>query len=435
MSPHLSKRGKQTIPLLERIGEYTEPPVYFPSLGRHPRDDDLVNLATAENWLLRDKLVPKFQEYISNNFTTSDLSYVSGLGGAPQLLQGLADFFNTYFGPLTQVDPSQIVTGPGASHLLESVLYHLCDPDEAVLIQTPYWPGFDDALTLRNDFVATHVNVQFDGVGADPFEPDIVNAYQFALNSSPTKVRAIIVCNPQNPLGRCYSVEALEALLLFAEDNDLQVLVDELYGLSVFSPVDTFHSVLSIDLNKLGVDPSRVHMVYSFSKDMNSSGIRLGILVTQANSVLRDSVAAQQQSKLSSFTSVAATQLLQDTPFLSEIVASNPVLLRSNFYVALSFLHFHRVPFILPTAGVFVFANFLAITGRPLTEEEESKLEGEFRDQGVRINGGNHFHSISPGYFRLIFAVEREKLVTVLHRIEETLGLNGWTDTKGGDSF
>ncbi|KAM6490983.1 Pyridoxal phosphate-dependent transferase [Amanita muscaria] len=420
----LSRRGQKTLPFLEDIGEYVEPPVYFPSLGRGPPSADVINLATAENWLLRDRLLPKFKAYISNSFTISDLSYVSGFGGAPGLLQGLADFFNDNFHPITQVVPDQIVTAPGASHLLDSVLYDLCNEGTAVLIQTPYWPGFDEALTLRNRLVATHVNVPFDDLNTNFFGPGIVDAYQHALNTSTEPVQALIICNPHNPIGGCYPVETLEELLKFAQRNDLHVVVDELYGLSVFDTRDTFHSVLSIDLARLRVDPWRVHVVYSFSKDLNSSGIRLGVFVTQDNHTLRDAIAAQQQSKLSAFTSVAATQLLQDTLFLKDIVASNPGLLRSNFNVALSFLRFYFVPFILPTAGVFVFAKFL-ITGG--TVEEEQALEKKFSDHGVRINGGTHLHSSIPGYFRLIFAVERETLINGLHKIEAALGWSGWT--------
>lgn len=36
-----------------------------------------------------------------------------------------------------------------------------------------------------------------------------------------------------------------------------------------------FTSVLSLDLVTIGIDPSRVHMVWSMSKDFGQSGIRM----------------------------------------------------------------------------------------------------------------------------------------------------------------
>ena len=174
--PPLSRRGRNTIPLLYSILDHTEPPIYIPGYASAPRADD-INLSTAENYLLRSRLVPKFLEYLNRVFDAADLSYVSGFGGAPDLLLGLADL---YFYPKVEVSTSQIATAPEASHLLHSVMYHVCNEGEAVIIQIPYWPGFDEALILRT---AVHVDVPFYGEGADPFGPRIVAKYEEAFTS------------------------------------------------------------------------------------------------------------------------------------------------------------------------------------------------------------------------------------------------------------
>lgn len=43
-----------------------------------------------------------------------------------------------------------------------------------------------------------------------------------------------IVCNPQNPLGRTYSRETLLAYATFCEENDLHLVSDEIYAMSVY---------------------------------------------------------------------------------------------------------------------------------------------------------------------------------------------------------
>jgi len=275
--PPLSRRGRNTIPRLRPILDHTEPPIYIPGYASAPRADD-INLMTAENYLLRPRLVPKFLEYLNRDFDAADLSYVSGFGGASDLLSGLANLLNKYFYPKSEVAPSHIATAPGASHLLQSVMYHVCNEGEAVMIQIPYWPGFDEALILRDDLTAVHVDVPFCGEGADPFGPDIVAKYEEAFNNSEKKITAMIICNPQNPIAGYYPEETMKKLLLFAKKHKLHVVVDELYALSVFKPgqlENRFRSVLSIDLNELGINRGMVHFVYSFSKDLNSSGIRL----------------------------------------------------------------------------------------------------------------------------------------------------------------
>lgn len=277
MPPHLSRRGQKTLPHLRPILDHTEPPIYIPGTHTAPRSGD-INLSTAENWLLRPRLIPKFLEYLKRDFDAGDLSYISGFGGARVLLDGLAKYFQTYFEPYREVLADHIVTAPGASHLLLSVMFHVCNEGEGVLIQTPYWPGFDSALILRDDLTPVHVNVPFTS-DIDFYGKEIIEYYEEALKNSENEVTAMIICNPHNPLGGIYPEETLNELLIFAQNNNLHVIVDELYGMSEFSdtggPERRFRSVLSIDLDALGVDRWRVHVVYSFSKDLNSSGIRL----------------------------------------------------------------------------------------------------------------------------------------------------------------
>ena len=42
------------------------------------------------------------------------------------------------------------------------------------------------------------------------------------------------MCNPQNPLGRTYPRETLLEYARFCEENDLHLVSDEIYALSVY---------------------------------------------------------------------------------------------------------------------------------------------------------------------------------------------------------
>lgn len=284
MAPPLSRRGKETIPQLIPVLGHTEPPIYLPAHGRHApeskRGGVQINLSTAENWLLRPELVPKFRSYIADNLTAQDLSYSTNLGGDPYLLQGLANYFNTNFDPAVPVRPEHIVTAPGASHLLESTFFHICDQGDGVMICTPYWPGFDNALQLHNNIVPIRVDIPFEDQNIDFFGEDTVRFYEEVLQDPVVPIKAMILCNPQNPIGRAYTREALEHILMMAERHDISVVVDELYGMSAFGfehgdGGEKFTSVLSIDCHEIGVNPGRIHVIYSWSKDLASSGIRM----------------------------------------------------------------------------------------------------------------------------------------------------------------
>lgn len=89
-----------------------------------------------------------------------------------------------------------------------------------------------------------------------------------------------MLCNPHNPLGRCYSKKMLEDCAKFCQSRGIHLISDEVFALSSFKSPDLpdvpdFTSVLSLDPKSLGCDPERIHVIWSMSKDLAASGIRL----------------------------------------------------------------------------------------------------------------------------------------------------------------
>lgn len=115
-----------------------------------------------------------------------------------------------------------------------------------------------------------------------------IRAYTDALTSSERRIKAVLFCNPHNPRGDLYPRKHIEALLLFCQTYGLHFISDEIYGLSTFQDGGSdngkgFVSVLQCDLAALGVEPALVHMIYSISKDMGSSGLRLVCVKTSSS--------------------------------------------------------------------------------------------------------------------------------------------------------
>jgi len=90
-------------------------------------------------------------------------------------------------------------------------------------------------------------------------------------------VKALLLCSPNNPLGFMFTREELENIVSWTRQNGLQLIVDEIYGLSVFSKSSKLVSIGSV-LDELGDD---VHFVWSFSKDFCMSGLRAGVIYTE----------------------------------------------------------------------------------------------------------------------------------------------------------
>jgi len=230
----------------------------------HP--NGIINIGTAENTLM----VPELTQYYEKAFKLipMDFTYGDGICGTTRLFAALANFFNEWFLPIKRVEHAHIITGSGASCILNHLFRAIADPGEGVLIASPYYPGFDNDLLIMDNAIPIPVNVPLE----DMFQLREVECLEQALLRSDVPVRAVILCNPHNPLGRCYSRETIIAYANFCEKYNLHLISDEIYALSVFPSKEVpqpekFMSALSINFGDFDIDSSRIHVVYGMSKD------------------------------------------------------------------------------------------------------------------------------------------------------------------------
>ena len=124
------------------------------------------------------------------------------------------------------------------------------------------------------------------------FKEELLTALETAIEgvSASNPVKALLLTNPHNPLGICYPKWLIEDILRFCSSHNIHLISDEVYAMSTFDNGETaesepFVSVLSLDLEELGVNASSVHVVWSLSKDFGQSGIRM-VCDTINNSIL-----------------------------------------------------------------------------------------------------------------------------------------------------
>lgn len=74
-----------------------------------------------------------------------------------------------------------------------------------------------------------------------------------------------MLCNPHNPLGKCYPRDTIIALMKFCDKYKIHLLSDEIYAGSVYDVPDKhavkFTSVLSFDYTPY-IHPDFVHVLY-----------------------------------------------------------------------------------------------------------------------------------------------------------------------------
>ncbi|KAF0315160.1 hypothetical protein GQ607_017600 [Colletotrichum asianum] len=178
----------------------------------------------------------------------------------------------------------------GVSSAIDMLAWVLADPGDTILISVPTFFMLDFDLAVRNGIKV--VKVATDHL-EDPFGPGSAEEFAEAIAMAAdgiqgSRVRAVFLCNPQNPQGRCYSKQTLRALVETCRQRGLQLVVDEIYGLSHFEgELEPFTSVLGATGQR---SESHVHSLWGLSKDFGMGGLRLGFIVSR-NETLREALA------------------------------------------------------------------------------------------------------------------------------------------------
>ncbi|KAL6895113.1 PLP-dependent transferase [Trichoderma evansii] len=394
------------------------------------KDASCIDMATAENWLIRPEILSLLKQNLNKTLQEEHLSYASGLGGTTELLEAISTFFNAFFSPTLLVRPAHIVTGTGCSAVLDSLINDICDEGDGLLVTAPMWGSFQVSAVLRNAVQLIPVYVPFNQSHS---AAAIVEAYRSAADHASCNVRGILFCNPHNPHGHICPAEAIDQLVKYTQEADMHFVSDEIYALSAFgdvgapsakckkvfdSPTTQFVSVLSRDLDTLGVDRSRIHVLYSISKDFGCSGIRLGCLITQANKELRMSQAILNNAKVCNAAIAMTTPILSNISAITNLVNLNRKQLHRAAQIATQFAEFHDLAYYRPVAGLYIWIRLSTACNN---FDEEEALVQKCSRFGVYVGSGADYSELQPGWFRLTFAIPEDKLLKGLRRIEEAM--------------
>ncbi|XP_067413693.1 1-aminocyclopropane-1-carboxylate synthase-like protein 1 isoform X1 [Emydura macquarii macquarii] len=381
----------------------------------------IINFGTSENKLCFDLMSKRLTQSDMNLMEPPLLQYPDWKGHM-FLREEVARFLTYYCKAPAPLKAENVIVLNGCGSLFSALATVLCDPGEAVLIATPFYGGITHSVFLYGNvkLVYAYLDSKITGTSTRPFQLT-VDKLEKALQDARSEgigVKALILLNPQNPLGDIYSLSELRDYLEFAKRHELHVIVDEIYMLSVFDESATFHSILEMDRLP---DPQRTHVMWGISKDFAVSGIRFGTLYTENQDV------ANAVASLCYFHGVCGpvqhkvAQLLRDRDWINQVyLRANHARLKAAHTYVTDELKTLGVPFLNRNAGFFVWIDFRKYL-RTGTFEEEMLLWRRFLDNKVLLSCGKAFECSEPGWFRIIFADKTHRLQLGMQRIRRVL--------------
>ncbi len=321
------------------------------------------------------------------------LTNISSSRGLPELRKAMAEKLATHNS--RTIDPDgEILATPGSKMGLYDAISAYIERGDEVLVIEPTWVSFSQQVEMaEGNPVAVPLSE----------EEEYYITYDQLKEYVTPQSKMIIINNPNNPTGRVYTLEELEAVARVAREHDLLVVCDETYEYF------TYDGNSHLTVATLEGMAERTLTSYTFTKAYSMAGWRLGCIVAQGD-LLEPLLKIQEQtaSFVSPFVQMAGVAALQGPQDHLAQWREDCNELRIRCADRL-----YQVPGVhcpLPDGATFLFPRYSA----DMTSAELAELLVE--REGVVVTPGAGFGESGEGHFRI--ALMRSPADRVLEGVE-----------------
>ena len=306
------------------------------------------------------------------------------------------------------VEPNQVELFNDVVQAIYFGLLALSNEDDGVLIQTPIYPPFFGAVEQTKRRVAASPLVQ----GNSQFEIDFEHLEAQLVNKN---ARILMLCNPHNPTGRCFTRQELERLAELVLAHELYVISDEIHADLVLD------GRLHIPISSLDEQiAARTVTLMSASKAFNMAGVCMAFAVFGGQAIRNAfrKVPSHLRGGMSALSVAGVTAALTKAePWLEQVLLTlteNRNRLLSHVSNEWEDITYHSTE-----------ATYLAwLDCRRLVRERRmtSTPYQYFLDKGrVALSEGRRFGEPGEGFVRLNFATSPSILGEILSRMDSAL--------------
>ncbi|MBT1160616.1 MULTISPECIES: pyridoxal phosphate-dependent aminotransferase [Bifidobacterium] len=326
--------------------------------------------------------------------------------GLPELREAIAA--KTLRDSGYEVSADQVVVTNGGKQAVYSTFQVLLNDGDEVIIPTPYWTSYPEAVKLAGGKPV----LVFAG-GERGFEPDLD-----ALEAARTeRTKAIIVNSPNNPTGALWSAETIRGIAKWAIEHHIWIISDEIYEHLNYDGAKTTYIGAAVPECR-----DQLIVLNGVAKTYAMPGWRVGWLiaplpVAKAASKLQGHMTSNV-ANVSQRAALAAVSGPLDVVYaMREAFDAR----RKAIVAALNDIDGVICP--TPTGAFYAFADVSGLLNRPLGERgtvcaTSSELAAALLEEAhVAAVPGEAFGA--PGYLRFSYALADDQLAEGMRRFKE----------------
>ncbi|WP_261836675.1 MalY/PatB family protein [Vibrio ishigakensis] len=299
-----------------------------------------------------------------------------------------------------ELNPENFVQVPGVLSAIGLLIRQYTEKGDGVLIQTPVYHQFRRLIESAGRKVVANP-LKADG---ERYEVDFVD---FEAKLASGKAKMVLLCNPHNPVGRVWSYAEMEKLVSIANKYDVVVVSDEVHADIVFDK-QKFTSILEFDY------PNIISIIGSPAKNFGLNSISVGFIYTNSfemKSEIADmvsSLALDHGNALTTYATIAAYEKGEEW-FDGYLKYTN-----ANRDFILDYLKTNapQVKAYKPQGTNQIWFDFTELN------LEAGQLKSLLvKKAKLALTPGTWFGESDPNFYRMNFAVPREKLEASLQRL------------------
>lgn len=328
--------------------------------------------------------------------------------GVLELKQAICNKYKRDFN--LEYDVSQVVVSNGAKHSLLNAFMSILNPDDEVIIPSPYWISYTEMIRLA-DGVPVIVKTQ----ESNKFKitPKLL------ADSITDKTRAIVLNSPSNPTGMVYTMEELENICKVIEDRDIYIVSDEIYEKLVYDGVECNSIAQVSDSVK-----NKSIIVNGVSKTYSMTGWRIGYTLSDRKiAKIMSDIQSHATSNPNSIAQIAAIEALNGSQECVEDMKKQFVLRRN--YMVDKINNMNKVSCEKPQGAFYVMMNICKICNKEyngiIINDSTTFAEVLLKEAKVAVIPGVAFGE--DDFVRLSYATSMENIEIGLKRIENFMRL------------
>ncbi|HEX5496846.1 MAG TPA: pyridoxal phosphate-dependent aminotransferase [Mycobacteriales bacterium] len=331
----------------------------------------------------------------------------SPAAGLPELREAVA--VKTRRDSGLDVPASRILITNGGKHAVYQTFATLLDPGDEVLLPTPYWTTYPEAIRLAG---GVPVEVVTDGSSGYRVSVDQLERARTG------RTKALLFCSPANPTGAVYPPEQVTAIGRWAAGNGTWVVADEIYEHLVYGQAR--HVSMPAAVPDLA---DRCVVVNGVAKTYAMTGWRVGWMIGPTD-VIRAATNLQSHatSNVANVSQVAALAAVSGD--LSAVTRMREAFDRRRRTMVRMLNEIGGVSCPEPEGAFYAYPSVRELLGRelrgrrPATSAELAEVVLD--EVEVAVVPGEAFGT--PGYLRLSYALGDDDLVEGVHRLQKLLG-------------